>query len=275
MAIKHESVLFGPEKHSGLLCYPEGAHQPLPAVIVIQEIWGVDHHIEDVTHRFAAAGYAAFAPDLFAKGGERPAALTRDRVTEFQAFMAAVGPKAFMDPRAQEEELAKRSEAERTRIQETKGALFAGMSSGPNWLEAFVPQLKASSEWLRSECPVSKGQKVAAVGFCMGGGLAALLACEDQELAAAVIYYGSSPASEKVPAIRAAVMGHYASLDERINAGVPAFTEAMQKNGKSFTSYMYEGAAHGFFRDGSPSYHVRATRDSLVRTLEFLREHLL
>ena len=41
-------------------------------VVVIQEIMGVNEHIEDVTRRIAAAGYVALAPDLFSVNGERP-----------------------------------------------------------------------------------------------------------------------------------------------------------------------------------------------------------
>ena len=54
----------------GYLAWPERATAPLPAVLVIQEVWGVDAHIQDVTRRLASAGYAAFAPDLYEVNGQ-------------------------------------------------------------------------------------------------------------------------------------------------------------------------------------------------------------
>ena len=72
MPVKAEWISYG--NRSGYLAVPERAALPLPAVVVIQEIWGVDEHIQDVTRRIAAAGYAALAPDLWAEHGERPAA---------------------------------------------------------------------------------------------------------------------------------------------------------------------------------------------------------
>ncbi|HBN08767.1 MAG TPA: hypothetical protein DD435_09005 [Cyanobacteria bacterium UBA8530] len=118
MAIKHERILYGPEKSPGLLCYPELATEPLPAVLVIQDIWGVDEYIEDVTHRFAAAGYAAFAPDLYSRGEERIPALSLERVSEAKKFMNGLGASAW-DPKAQEAGLSNRPEEDRLRLRET------------------------------------------------------------------------------------------------------------------------------------------------------------
>ena len=52
------------EQASGYEAKPEGAG-PFPGVIVIQEWWGLDPHIKDVTERFAREGYYAVGPDLF------------------------------------------------------------------------------------------------------------------------------------------------------------------------------------------------------------------
>jgi carboxymethylenebutenolidase len=51
----------------GYLARPAAATAPLPAVIVIQEIWGVDAHVQDLVQRFATAGYVALAPDLYSR----------------------------------------------------------------------------------------------------------------------------------------------------------------------------------------------------------------
>ncbi len=72
---------------SAYLSRPVAADGPLPGVVVIQEIWGVDRHIQDVADRFASAGYVALAPDLYSAGGGRPPALAVDRVEAAKAFL--------------------------------------------------------------------------------------------------------------------------------------------------------------------------------------------
>src|SRR5262249_7752632 len=73
--------------------------------------------------------------------------------------------------------------------------------------------------------PDSTG-KVAAVGFCWGGGKVNELAVSEPTLAAGVAYYGAQPKADQVPAIKAPLLLHYAGLDERTNAGIPAFENA-------------------------------------------------
>jgi carboxymethylenebutenolidase len=108
----------------------------------------------------------------------------------------------------------------------------------------------------------------------MGGGLSALLACEEPELSAAAIFYGSAPPPERVAGIACPVLGFYGALDARINAGLPVFAEAMAAAGKDFEHHVYPGAPHSFFNDTGPAYRVAAARDSFARLLEFFRRHL-
>jgi carboxymethylenebutenolidase len=117
--------------------------------------------------------------------------------------------------------------------------------------------------------------KVGAVGFCWGGRMANQLAVSSPTLNAAVAYYGSQPAAESVPQIKAAVQLHYASLDERINAGIPAYEEALKKAGISYELYLYEGAQHAFNNDTAPTrYNEVAARLAWERTLAFFKKHL-
>ena len=88
---------------------------------------------------------------------------------------------------------------------------------------AAVPFLAAHAE--------SNG-KVGAVGFCWGGAMANRLAAAGTSLAASVAYYGMPLPSEEVPKITAALLLHYAGLDERINAGIPAYEAALKADGK-------------------------------------------
>src|SRR5262244_2240741 len=166
MAIQTESVRYG-DGYSGYLCRPERAASALPAVVVLQEAWGVDDHIEDVARRFAGAGYVALAPDLFARGGARAPGLERDRLAELLALVNIMPPGTWGDPKAREAAMATRPADAAARLT----ASFAAVASALADLTRYVPQLVATTSYLRDECAASRGQKVASVGFCMGGGL--------------------------------------------------------------------------------------------------------
>jgi carboxymethylenebutenolidase len=117
--------------------------------------------------------------------------------------------------------------------------------------------------------------KVGAMGFCWGGGTVGNLATKSPNLNAGVIYYGSQPKPEDVSAIKAPLMAHYGGLDERINAGIPAFKEALEKNGKAFEIFVYDGANHAFNNDTSSVRYDRAAADlAWSRTVAFFKKHL-
>ena len=122
--------------------------------------------------------------------------------------------------------------------------------------------------------PESTG-KVGTVGFCWGGGMANRLAAAGTQLAAAVAYYGMPLPPDQVPKITAPLLLHYAGLDERINAGVPAFEEALKKNGKAYELHMYAGANHAFNNDTNAArYDKQAAELAWGRTIAFLKKHL-
>jgi carboxymethylenebutenolidase len=239
----------------------------VPAVIVIQEAWGVDEHIEDVAARFAKAGYVALAPDLFADKGERPAPLSRRRMRAIKDFVSTLPPSAWTDPKARGEALAKLPEPPRSELAESFGALTSAFGQ----IERYVSTLVDAADYLRSAHPLSRGAPVGSVGFCLGGTLSARLACADPRLAAAVIYYGTAPPLDQVRKIACPVLGLYGALDARVNGGLLDFISAMQKEGKRFEHKIYEGAGHAFFNDTRPSYDAGASRDAFARTLEFFR----
>ncbi|MCL6549371.1 MAG: dienelactone hydrolase family protein, partial [Alicyclobacillus sp.] len=74
--------------------------------------------------------------------------------------------------------------------------------------------------------------------------------------------------------IRCPVMGFYGSLDKRITDQVPAFAQAMENAGKTFSYQVYEGAHHAFFNDTRASYNPTASRDAFARVLTFFNEQL-
>jgi carboxymethylenebutenolidase len=77
-----------------------------------------------------------------------------------------------------------------------------------------------------------------------------------------------------VASIQAPLLIQYASLDERVNAGWPAYKEALDAAGKDYTMHMYEGANHGFHNDTTPRYDEEAARLAEERTIAFFNEHL-
>jgi len=116
--------------------------------------------------------------------------------------------------------------------------------------------------------------KVGAVGFCYGGGVCNALAVAYPDLAASVPFYGRQPDTEDVPKIEAPLMIHYAGLDERINAGWPAYSKALEENHKKFSVHFYPGVNHGFHNDSTPRYDQDAASLAWKRTLAFFDQYV-
>ncbi|MGH6874743.1 MAG: dienelactone hydrolase family protein [Aestuariivirgaceae bacterium] len=121
----------------------------------------------------------------------------------------------------------------------------------------------------------SSNGKVGAVGFCWGGGVVNRLAVNAPDLAAGVAYYGSVPEPADVAKIKAKMLLHYAGLDERINAGIPAYQKALEAARVGHQIYVYEGANHAFNNDTSEArYNKEAADLAWGRTIEFLKSAL-
>ncbi len=117
--------------------------------------------------------------------------------------------------------------------------------------------------------------KVGAVGFCWGGGLVNRFATISPELKAGVAYYGAQPPAGEVPKIKAALLLHYAGLDDRINAGIDAYRRELQAGGKTFEIFVYDGVNHAFNNDTSAArYDKKAADLAWGRTVEFLKKYV-
>ena len=116
---------------------------------------------------------------------------------------------------------------------------------------------------------------VGCVGFCYGGGVSNGLAVRIPELGCAVPFYGRQPAVEDVPRIQAPLLIHHGGLDERVNAGWPAYKDALDEAGKTYTEYTYDDANHGFHNDTTPRYDAAAADLAWQRTIEFFRQNLV
>jgi carboxymethylenebutenolidase len=115
--------------------------------------------------------------------------------------------------------------------------------------------------------------KTACVGFCWGGRMTNLLAVNSSTLNAAVAYYGGQPDAADVPKIKAKLILHYAGMDERVNAGIPAYEAALKAAGKDYQLYIYDGVQHAFNNDtGGERYNAEAAKLAWGRTLELFNK---
>jgi carboxymethylenebutenolidase len=148
------------------------------------------------------------------------------------------------------------------------GELFKKLN-GDETTKNFVAAVK----YLKTH-PKSNG-KVGCTGFCWGGAMTNNVAVNSPDLNAAVPYYGRTPAPEDVEKIKAPVMAHYAGNDAGINAGIPAFEEALKKYNKEYKIFIYEGASHAFNNDSNKErYNEQAAKLAWGRTTQFFKEKL-
>ena len=198
------------------LAAPPG--KPRGAVVVLQEIFGVNAHIRAVTDSYAAEGYTAIAPSLF------------DRVR--RGIQLGYGP-------------------------EDKTQAIGTMQ-----------QLKPDEtmkDVAAATAVVKSSGRVGTVGFCWGGRIAYLAAC-DLPVSCAVVYYGKIvDVLDKKPKRR--VMYHFGSLDKSIPVSDTAKIAAAYPDSPL---YVYEGADHGFNCDQRSAYNPEAVALARQRTLGFL-----
>jgi carboxymethylenebutenolidase len=116
--------------------------------------------------------------------------------------------------------------------------------------------------------------KIGVVGFCYGGSVTNILAVRLPYIVAAVPFYGGQPSAEDTAKIKAHMSIHYAGLDNRVNAGWPAFEDALVANHIDYTVYFYDQANHGFHNDTTPRYEKEAAELAWRRTLEFFNKTL-
>lgn len=117
--------------------------------------------------------------------------------------------------------------------------------------------------------------KFGCIGFCWGGAMANNLAVHVPDLLVAIPFYGRQPDAAEVPKIKATLQLHYAEMDERVNAGIAAYEEALKKAGKDYELFMYEGAQHAFHNDTAPTrYHEQSAKLAWKRAVDLLKKKL-
>jgi carboxymethylenebutenolidase len=125
-----------------------------------------------------------------------------------------------------------------------------------------------------TKLPAAKN-KFAVIGFCWGGSQSFQYAVTQPDLAAAVVYYGTSPDLEALRSVRAPVLGLYGEDDARVNATVGPAEAKMKELKKTYVTHTYKGAGHGFLRaqDGREGANLEASKQAWPSTIEFLKKH--
>ena len=130
----------------------------------------------------------------------------------------------------------------------------------------------AAAEYLGARKDVTS--KIGAVGFCFGGGVCNMLASRLPWLAAAVPFYGAGVTADEAKTIKAALQLHFASSDERVNAGWPDYEAALKQHRIRYEAHQYPDTQHGFHNDTTPRYDEKAAKLAWTRTLSFFKKHL-
>ena len=222
----------------GYLTQPEGEGSH-PAVIVIQEIWGVNAHIQSVVDRLPGQGYVGLAPAMFHRQGAMVTGLHEE-------FPTAI-----------------------SRMQQCNDA-------------GILADVRAAFDYLKGQ-PFVNG-KVGIVGFCFGGRVAYLAACNVSDLSASVVFYGGNigvalgdgpTPLEQTGNINCPVLGLFGEEDANPTPDfVKEIDAEMTRLGKAHEFHQYADAGHGFHCDTRGSYRPEAAQDAWGKALGWFEQHL-
>jgi len=148
------------------------------------------------------------------------------------------------------------------------GQAFAKLDRGK-----MTQDLIAAARWLKAR-PDGNG-KIAATGFCFGGGMSNALAVQlGGELAAAAPFYGGAPPAAEVAKIKGAMLIHHGALDKTLADAYPAQEAELKKNNVRYEGHVYPNSVHGFFNDATPErYNKVAAEQAWTRTLEWFNQY--
>ena len=131
----------------------------------------------------------------------------------------------------------------------------------------------AAARWLKAR-PDCTG-RIAATGFCYGGGVSnTLAAIMGPDLAAAAPFYGAPTAPAEVPKIKAAILINHGALDKNLAGGYPAQEAELKKNGVRYEGHLWPDSVHGFFNDATPERYNKVTApQAWARTIEWFNQY--
>ena len=247
-----------------VVCSPGRVRDKRPARVRIQEIWGVDEHIQDMARRYASAGYFVAAPDLYSKGG-KDAARSPGRITELKDFLDRAPMSVIMNEDERKKFVEREGPDRARRLVETMESIFKGRD-----MDGMVKTLNDTVSLLKGDMGATS---VGTVGYCMGGALSFMMST-NREVDASVVYYGVAPEDEKLKDVSSPVLGLYGGEDHRVFDAGSYVSSKLKDLGKSYQYRIYDGAQHAFFNDTRSSYGYGASKDAWARTLEFFRANL-
>ena len=203
---------------------------------------------------------AAWAPAAKPRGGvlviHENRGLT-DHISEIAGRFAASGYSALA--------LDLLSEEGGTGAFPDEAAVSAALSQIPP--ERFDADMKASVTELGRRV---RRKKLAAIGFCFGGGMVwRLLASREPRLAAAAPFYGPFPEGGSLKGNRAAVLGVYGGLDDRVNASQLAAKAALEAARLKHEILTFEQADHAFFNNTGARFNAPAAAEAWRRVLDW------
>jgi carboxymethylenebutenolidase len=239
----------GGDEIRAITARPKFTGRKLPALVLVQEAFGIDAHIRSMVARFAGEGFVVIAPDLYSREGTPGPKPTRELPE----------PMWSMD----DVRAAVSSLPDRRVLGDLEGALL---------------QL--------SRDPEVDANALGAVGFCMGGNYAYLLGCKSTRLRAAVDFYGrfiykELTANKPMQPLEMALnlscplLAIFGEEDPSISrADVERFRKTLEQFSKEFTIVTFPGAGHGFLNDRRKSYDADTAAKAWKLAVDFLREHL-
>lgn len=142
--------------------------------------------------------------------------------------------------------------------------------------EQLISDIKAAYEWLVND-PGVHTDRIASVGFCMGG-RASFLACAKVPLQGAISFYGGGIAPALLPHVaelHAPILFFWGGLDKHIGPDqTRAIVDECKRLGKPYVNVEFSDADHAFFRDVGPKYHPEAASLAWGLILSFLHLHV-
>ena len=143
--------------------------------------------------------------------------------------------------------------------------------------DKIVADLSAALDFLAAK-PNVNAAKTGITGFCMGGRISFLAACDlPDRISAAVPFYGGGTVAllPKAASIKAPLQLFFGQLDNYIPQDqVKAIDAKLRELGKSYKLDNYAGADHGFFCSDRASYNEKTAADAWTKLKAFFREHL-
>ncbi|MCK0130569.1 dienelactone hydrolase family protein [Flavobacteriaceae bacterium F08102] len=117
-------------------------------------------------------------------------------------------------------------------------------------------------------------KSIGVIGFCFGGWISNMMAVRVPNLKGAIPFYGGQPDAEDAANIKSPLLLHYAGLDERVNAGWPAYENVLKSNNIDYQAHFYPGVNHGFHNNTTPRYNKEAATLAWNRSLAFFKNRL-